>query len=43
MMSWFFHKKGFGYLLSLAWHEVITVDILLPLTNSCLDNDIHPK
>ena len=41
MMNCFFHKKGFGYLQSLAWHELITVDIFLPVTSICLNNDIH--
>ena len=37
------HKKRFGYLQSLAQHKLIVVDILLPLTNICLNNDIHPE
>ena len=36
-------KKGFGYLQSLALHKLIIVDILFPLTNVCLNNDIHPE
>ena len=37
------HKKRFGYLQSLAQHKLIVVDILLPLTNIYLNNDIHPE
>ena len=37
------HKKGFGYLQSLAQHKLIIVDILLSLANICLKNDIHPE
>ena len=35
------YKKGFGYLQPLTPHKLIIVDILLPLTNVCLNNDIH--
>ena len=37
------YKEGFGYLQSLAQHKLIIVDILLPMTNICLNNDIHPE
>ena len=37
------YKKGFGYLQSLALHRLIIVDLLLPLTNIYLNNDIHPE
>ena len=40
-MNCFFHKKGFGYLQSLAQHELITIDIFLPVTSICLNNDIY--
>ena len=35
------YEKGFSYLQSLAQHKLIIVDILLPLTNIYLNNDIH--
>ena len=37
------HKKRFSYLQSLAQYKLIIVNILLPLTNICLKNDIHPE
>ena len=37
------YKKGFGYLPSLAQHKIIVVDILLPLTNVCLNNEVYPE
>ena len=40
-MNCFFHKKGFGYLQSLAQHELITVVIFLPMTSICLNNYIY--
>ena len=43
MMNRFFYKKGFGYLQSLAQHELIIVNIFLSLTNIYLKNDIYPE
>ena len=42
MVNYFFYK-GFGYLQSLAQYKLIIVNILLPLTNICLKNDIQPE
>ena len=42
-MSYFIYTKGIQLLEVIGLHKLTVVDILLPLTNVCLNNEIYPE